>query len=470
MTVARGRAACTAALLLVLAGCGQTTAPGGDGPAAPGPGAATGGTVPGTTGAFVAGVPPCDDVPPIRAEESAYRESPAYGNADGMREEVLQWAQGQRGFSELWLDRERNGWITVGFTGVELEPLEAEVAERWPEEGVVVVEMPHSAGELEALQRRVHDAMTEAGARIGSTAAYPDRGVVGVGVGVLTPEKVQVLEGFAGEPLCLDGAIDPAAAPTDGPQPEAGEGWRLLGEDERGEVYRTGVASTDEQLEQLWAEADLGGAAPEVDWEREIAVWFGAVYGTGCPVRLDGVVVTGDLLHAELSSEREIYACPDDANPHAFVVAVERTLLPEGPFRVQLEAREPFGGAPEERTVVSVDLSTAASTASDDEIGLDEELMGPRETPLVEDGDALTPDQTVRYVYRAPEGCQTPVLGPFADGVRWRLADQESPWTVEEDDEIHLYPMAPEDRLLLVSGPQMDWSFVPLPDGQSCPE
>ena len=31
-------------------------------------------------------------------------------------------------------------------------------------------------------------------------------------------------------------------------------------------------------------------------------------------------------------------------HPHAFVVAVERQLLPEGPFRVQLEARDPYPG------------------------------------------------------------------------------------------------------------------------------
>lgn len=71
-------------------------------------------------------------------------------------------------------------------------------------------------------------------------------------------------------------------------------------------------------------------------------------------------------------------------------------------------------------------------------------------------GDALTPDRTVRYVYRADPGCHTPVIGPFAGGIRRRVADQERPWTVEDGDEIQLHPLRPEDRLLLVSGPQMD--------------
>ena len=73
----------------------------------------------------------------------------------------------------------------------------------------------------------------------------------------------------------------------EGDQPTAGPGWRLLGHAKgTGEVYRTGVATTDEQLTALWRESGLRGDAPTVHWQAEIVVWFGAVYGSSCPVRL----------------------------------------------------------------------------------------------------------------------------------------------------------------------------------------
>jgi hypothetical protein len=146
-----------------------------------------------------------------------------------------------------------------------------------------------------------------------------------------------------------------------------GQGWRLPGHAQgAGEVYRTGVATTDEQLTALWRESGLGGEAPAVDWHTEIAVWFGAVYGGGCPVRLDGVVVDGATLHGQIvvPGSGPDSACAADARPHSFVVAVKRTLLPAGPFVVQLNATDPPPGAPKERTVVDVDLSAPGSTAS----------------------------------------------------------------------------------------------------------
>ncbi|HUX71358.1 MAG TPA: hypothetical protein VMV41_12650 [Cellulomonadaceae bacterium] len=152
-----------------------------------------------------------------------------------------------------------------------------------------------------------------------------------------------------------------------GDQPTVGVGWRLLGQAEgAGAVYRTGVATTDGQLAALWRQSGLGREAPAVDWRAEIAVWFGAVYSSGCPVRLDGVVVDGATLHGQfvVPGSGPGSACAGDARPHSFVVAVKRTMLPTGPFVVQLNAANPPLGASKERTVVDVDLSAAGSTAS----------------------------------------------------------------------------------------------------------
>ncbi|PYF98370.1 hypothetical protein SAMN05216184_11122 [Georgenia satyanarayanai] len=258
----------------------------------------------------------------------------------------------------------------------------------------------------------------------------------------------------------------PATAAVE--QPTAGEGWRLLGEGLTGEPYRTGVATTDDQLDALWRTAGLDDDPAEVDWEREIAVWFGAVYGSGCPVRLDGVVVADDLLHAELTLPGEPDACPDDANPHAFVVAVARDVLPDGPFHIQLEARDPYPGEPEERTLVDVGLTAPGSTATVEQLRPDPALAGPAE-PLVADGDDLPGDRAVRYVYRADPACDTPVLGPL-DGSLWRPADGEAPWDVADGTELTLYPLGGEGAPEMVaSSPQTDWLLVRLDEGHGCP-
>ncbi len=152
------------------------------------------------------------------------------------------------------------------------------------------------------------------------------------------------------------------------------DGWRLLGHAPGvGEAYRTAVATTDDQLATLWAASALPGAAPAVDWQDEIVVWFGAVYSSSCPVRLDGVIVDGATLHADVvvPGAGPETACTADANPHSFVVAVDRAVLPTGPFVVQLDADDPPPGAPEERTMVDADLSAPGSQATDDQLHAD---------------------------------------------------------------------------------------------------
>ena len=122
----------------------------------------------------------------------------------------------------------------------------------------------------------------------------------------------------------------------------------------------------------------------------------------------------------------------------------------------------------EERTVVDVDLSASGSTATDEQLHLDPTLVRPAEPPLVTDGDALQGDEAVRYVYRHDPGCEVPTLGPL-DGSVWRLADREAPWDVENGEELTLYPLGGKDDQIIASTQHMDWIFVRLPQGNTCP-
>jgi len=114
-----------------------------------------------------------------------------------------------------------------------------------------------------------------------------------------------------------------------------------------------------------------------VDFDTEVVIWFGSVYGGGCEHRMDDVVVDADarLVHGQFVVPGPPPDCNADANPKAYVVRVERSHLPVGSFAVQLDASAPPPGAPEERTIVSVDLSAPGSTATDDQIGFDPELV-----------------------------------------------------------------------------------------------
>ncbi len=435
-------------LVAALAGCGS----GSGGP---------GGQV-----ATADGVVRCSEVPPIRADEAAYRDSPVYGNAHDLVEEVQAWAAGRPEFVELWLDRERGGWITIGVKGADAAAVQDQVATRWPGEGIVVVEVPWTVEELDALATEVQEALTDAGVQSAGWGMQVNHGVAWLDLGVITPEAVNVLSRFADRPICVDGvAVD--AAPEDRPQAIAGEGWRLLGDSLTGEAFRTGVATTDAQLTRLWDSAGLNGDPPEVDWESEIVVWFGAVYGSGCPVRMDGVIVAGALMYADLAVPGAVYGCNADGNPHAFVVAVARDLLPRGPFQVQLEARDPYPGSPDERTVVDVDLSVPRSVANDEQLHTDPELLAGNEPPLVKPGGAL-PDGPVRFAYRGDPSCGIPVLGPLGGSV-WRLADGEAAWEIAEGEELNLYPLDGYARELIASSQEGDWVFVRLADATTCP-
>jgi hypothetical protein len=249
-------------------------------------------------------------------------------------------------------------------------------------------------------------------------------GAVSIGVGVLSPETIYAVEArFGGERVCLEG-IDPAEAPEAGPQPQAGDGWRLLADaDGVGPAYRTGIAYDGSSYAELWRLAAQPGEPPPVDFEKEVAVWFGVVTGSICPpIRMDDVVVdtTRALIYPEI-----VYTgfggCTDDIHSHAYVVAVERTRLPVGPFAVQLESEDPPAGVIDSRTIVEVDLSVPGSTAGRGEVHPDNSKPLPRDvTPggFIEPG---YPDD-----YRQSAHCGVEWLGPL-NHANWRTDEANSP-------------------------------------------
>jgi hypothetical protein len=365
--------------------------------------------------------PSCEGLPFLEAPAHLYREEPLYVSNEMPIDEVMEWAQGRDGFQDLWIDRNRNGWLTVAFIG-DVTSHQQAMEDEFPGVGVVAVELPGPVSDLFDLHDRVRSALDGIGH--GSSSIQPHQWMVGFMFGVLTEEILEALEPFVGEPLCIDGLPEEYLV-ADGPQPYQGDGWRLLGEDKVGEVYATGIATTQVQYERLWRRSMLSGSPPAVDFATEVVVWFGAVYSSSCDTRMDDLRVTNNVLHGLFVTPGNPVACTSDARPHSFVVAVERSILPIGPFAVQLHEWEPPPGAPEERTLVKVDLSAPGSVATDSEIGMDTELIDQSQRPPVyESGAYIHEGETWRYRLDASHGVAC--LGEL-NGL-W--------WTTEEGPEI----------------------------------
>ena len=364
-----------------------------------------------------AGVPRCDDVPAVSAPDDAYRDEPIYVSNEMPTEQVMAWAETKPGYETLWIDRDRLGWITVAFSE-DAEARQAELATEFPGVGVVVVPVEWTMAELEALQQRVAtDLMGPSGAT--SSGISVTQGVVTIDFPVLTEEHVAKVEAlFGGERICVSGG-EPGDQVPAGPQLPGGEGWRLLASQEgAGQSYRTGIATDAASYAALWAEAGPPIEPPAVDFGPEVVIWFGAVFGSGCgDLRLDEVVFDRErsIVHGAIVSLEAAGACAADANPHAFVVAVQRAALPAGPFWIQLGPEDPPGGVPEERTIVEVDLTAPGSVAGPDDLRPGGPVPNPANGPgdFIEDG---FPAQ-----YRTSVRCGIEWLGPLND-VMWRTS------------------------------------------------
>ena len=194
----------------VLAACGDGNAATVDVPDAP----AAADTVEAMLAAH--GLDWCEALEYPRAPDDAYRDEPVYVGNEQPTEAVQAWAATKPGYQSLWLDRERQGWITLGFSeGVEAR--QAELREEFPDVGVVAVRARSTAAERAGARARVEPVLRRFA--IGEpTIESEAKGVVEVGLGVLREEVLEALEPYADEPLCFDGAAragrDPRGPPA----------------------------------------------------------------------------------------------------------------------------------------------------------------------------------------------------------------------------------------------------------------
>ncbi|MEX1005017.1 MAG: hypothetical protein WD156_06595 [Acidimicrobiia bacterium] len=381
-------------------------------------------------------IPLCEDVSTISAPDDRYADRPVYVGNEMPIDEVQTWAETQPGFETLWIDRDHNGWITLAFSE-NADQRQADVEELFADAGVVVVQVDWAMDDLSALQSSIPGRF-EPGF-VQTTGISVTQGVVTVGIGPFTAERIATATAeLAGEPVCLEG-IDPELVPEPGPQPEAGDDWRLLADEKTGQAYRTMIATNLADLEELWREAGITSPLPDVDLEDEIVIWFGAVYGSSCPnLRMDDVVIEDGLVYPEIVNVDAPMACTGDANPHAYVVAVERSAFPSEGFVVRLQAEEPPPGVVDQETTVLGDVTIPGSYV----VGIREELPTDPGLPSVEDGGVIEPGYP--WMYQLYAHCGVEWLGEV-NGVQWRAERVDGSidfvpeeWRAEIDGEQYL--------------------------------
>jgi hypothetical protein len=357
-------------------------------------------------------VPFCPDVPDITVPADRFGDTPVYIGNEQPTDELRRWGRQQRGFQDLWIDRDHFGWVVLAFSD-DAEARQADLERQFPGVGAVAIEVDWTSKELDELQQRAY----VMGDPVLGSATDILKGVVILMIGVLEPDKVaDIGRRFAGERVCID-AIDPAAVPVPGPQPQAGDGWRLLGDAKVGAPYRTGVAADRPSFRALWKRAEMPGRPPVVDFEREVAIWFGAVYGSSCPgIRLDDVVVDADaaLVHALIVQTSPEVFCTDDANGHAYLVAFDRDRLPAPPFRIQLQVSDPPMGATAEITLVGADLRAPGSVPGRGDVRT---IKPPQDQGIVRSGGGVETGYRNQYLLDAR--CGVEWLGQL-NGIWWR--------------------------------------------------
>lgn len=314
-------------------------------PTAEVPVAATEASVPSTTTAASDGVtvlaPVCVPGPAgyRRAPDEWYLDEPAMGFEVSDLRAVRQYAATLNGFEQEWTDPGSDTWIHVGFVGVDVAQRQRELKGQFPEVGVIAVELDHSADELDALALEVEDLLPE-----GMAVAYTNvkAGTIDVWAGKVTERDRELLAPLLDDyPLCAAGLIGDLIGEA-GPQRTSGDGWRLLAEADWGLGRQPRVATTDAQLEDLWAHLVLDDPLPVVDWQPDIVVAFEIGYGSSCPqTRFEGIAYEEKQIRAIIIDPTLLKpgathpACTSDYNARTYVVTVTRELLPAPPFTIR---------------------------------------------------------------------------------------------------------------------------------------
>ncbi|MET0696930.1 MAG: hypothetical protein ABWZ58_05835 [Acidimicrobiia bacterium] len=316
------RVAAVVVLLLTVAACAQPPAG-----VEPEPS-----TTPSTAGPAVE-VLSCEDIDTPYAPEDWYADTPIYVGNEMPIDEVRVFVQTLDGFRDVWIDRAHNGWIGVGFDDADVEAHQAALESEFPGVGVVAVNMPYTAGELEELSRDLQSRLPDG---METASIYEVQGFIEIWVGRLDPENIAAVSEVVGDaPVCISGQ-DPATTPGDGPQLEGGDGWSYLGEaDAMPDTEFPSILADPAALSAMWGQLGIPGEPPGVDFEKQVVLSLVIGHSGSCPrTRLDDVVVDDSVVYVVVPTITHEIGCTDDWVPRTYLVGIDRDRLPAPPFQL----------------------------------------------------------------------------------------------------------------------------------------
>ena len=221
--------------------------------------------------------------------------------------------------------------------------------------------------------------------------------------------------------------------------PVSGDGWRLLYAGGT-QAWGTTLATHQDAYDWIWNDSGFDEKAPPVDFDEEIAIWF-ATGHQDCLSEFDRLIFDDDnqVIYPFFTFSQEKLdaldvpdggdvVCDDVGNFESHVVAVERTSLLSAPFAVQpIKPGEPL---PRGRKLVSVDLRTPGSIATEDQFGPDPGSEKERHTttPIAAGGSM---DSRFPALYELDLSCDRAVLGPF-NTVMWYSVNRGTDKTTPE--------------------------------------
>lgn len=99
------------------------------------------------------------------------------------------------------------------------------------------------------------------------------------------------------------------------------------------------LGQSEEEYADLWAEFGFEESAPDVDWERDVALFVGTGESGTCPLELQSVEHDPDerLLTVDVREDtEEDTPCTDDWTPRAFVITLGQEVVDEDELTVSL--------------------------------------------------------------------------------------------------------------------------------------
>jgi hypothetical protein len=134
----------------------------------------------------------------------------------------------------------------------------------------------------------------------------------------------------------------------------AGPGWELLDFTRSGLTYGVAVAETEVDAERMWAALPFDVDVPTVDYTTHVLVVLGHAVSSSCPeIQFQGLTIEPDRAYGQFTFDHGREACTADANPAAYLLAVERGALPDR-FLLTLAADDICGGCDEDTILVDL--------------------------------------------------------------------------------------------------------------------